>query len=457
MARARIGFAGAAFAVACACFARGAGSAPDLSPPVRRTEVVVAVEPARSFKLANGLSVVLQRGGSGTGEVDVSMLYDVGAFDDPPGYSGMAHLVEHLTYRGSRHLRPLEAFSALERIGARDINGETFPTKTVYHAAVPSEQLETALWIESERMAFTLEKFEQRNLDVERRIVENELRLRGGLDFADYVLRAIFPEGHRYHHLPASFSDLEAIRVRDVQWFFQKWYRPDNATLTLYGDLDGTRAEELVRKYFEPVVAPLAPFVRPSPKSVDLPAIRRLEVAAPVAPPRMAFVWFSPKTDSPDGVTLSFVATALRHRLLSELVTDARLASRVTVTFPPLGETTLFWLEIELAPRTNSNDVDSRVTRAVQRLQAEPIGHAEIEEVRALYATGVVTANDDVRFGRSLRAADEWLKAVLAVDPKMAMRAARDCLPLGHRLVALLATSRTAPGGGEVRRVWDER
>ena len=120
------------------------------TPVLRQREPDSRVERPAAYRLANGLSVVL-RPDPTRSDVEVSLRYAVGSADDPPGYAGLAHLVEHLTFRGSRHLRPLEAYSALEKVGASSISGRTGLAETVYSCVVPSNQLETALWVRSSR------------------------------------------------------------------------------------------------------------------------------------------------------------------------------------------------------------------------------------------------------------------------------------------------------------------
>ncbi|WP_437904406.1 insulinase family protein [Sorangium sp. So ce327] len=148
---------------------------------------------AAHFRLANGLEVLLEEDHRQP-TVAVLVAYEIGSRDDPRGYSQLAHLVEHMTYRGSRHMKPFDALSLLERAGVHRMNGVTSPDYTAYYALAPAAALPLALWIESERMAFTLERFNEQALTLEQKIVRNELLMNDGIEgmFRRHTWRAIF-------------------------------------------------------------------------------------------------------------------------------------------------------------------------------------------------------------------------------------------------------------------------
>lgn len=246
-----------------------------------RVRLRVGFERLRRYRLPNGLRIALEQD-SRQPRVGVVVRYAAGSADDPPGYGGLAHLVEHMTFRGSRHLAPHEAISRLERAGATDVNGTTGRNSTVYQCVVPASEIETALWIEGERMAFTLEAFSRADFLPERRVVANELRERGRspTDF-DYMIRsAIFPGDHPFARESPSLDDLFAIELRHVRWFFQRWYRPDNASIALVGDFNPDTALALVKRYFQDVRSPPWPLERTFPRLVQLPAVRMLRCEA---------------------------------------------------------------------------------------------------------------------------------------------------------------------------------
>jgi zinc protease len=150
-----------------------------------------------TLRLENGLEVVLDSDPEDA-SVAVVLTYDAGSRRDPPGYQGLAHLVEHLTYRGSRHLPAHGIFEQLERVGALNWNGVTSIDYVAYYCELPSQHVTLPLWLESERMAFTLEKFTTEALELERQRVKKELMERRVTrkSFELYIFQALFPEGH---------------------------------------------------------------------------------------------------------------------------------------------------------------------------------------------------------------------------------------------------------------------
>lgn len=194
------------------------------------------------FQLANGLQAVLQPEPASR-DVVVAVGYAVGSADDPPGYRGLAHLAEHLTFRRSRHLHDFESLGLLEGAGAT-FNGLTFPEDTVFVEEAPARQLETLLWIESERMAFSVEGIDEEGLRREKRVVSSEAAERGqGLQAVESeVNRALYPPGHPFRFTEDPKGDLDAIPVSAVQRFMQAAYRPDHASLVILGAFDPAAA-----------------------------------------------------------------------------------------------------------------------------------------------------------------------------------------------------------------------
>lgn len=402
------------------------------------------------YRLANGLSVILWPDQARDG-VAVTMQYAAGLCNDPPGYSGLAHLVEHLTFRGSRHLGPLEAYSNLERVGGTSISASTGPTATLYECVVPPTQLETAIWIESERMAFTLEKLSDENVAVERRIVANEIRQRRQSAFANRILEALLPRGHPYLPRAQLLGDLDAIRLRDVQWFFQRWYRPDNATLVLRGAFDPARARDLIQQYFGPIVVPNGTLRPRTTPAVKLPAVRRLRVVAPTLPARVTFVWVVPRAS----VTLDFAAFVLEQRLKSELSALSPPGLPVQIAFRSVGVERLLWVDMPLNQKADPRKVEDIVALAVRRLHNDPPSRAELEEARSKLVSSVAFGRAHVPDSESESSPSQLLDEMLRVDGRDVAAVTGQYLPLEHRLIAELVTSIYAPPLGYVDELKD--
>jgi zinc protease len=311
----------------------------------------ITLPAAERYRLANGLDIVLQEDHR-VPRVAVVVAYDIGTRDDPPGYDQLAHLVEHLTYRGSRHIESLRSFELLERAGVERFNGWTMLDQTVYHAVVPANALSLALWIESERMAFTLERFTESSLELERNIIRSEIQQEGGPSarFRSHLHNLTFGEDHAYAMSPARLIDIDAVGLRHVQWFFQQGYRPSNAHLIVVGDFIPDRAKEQIFRYFGPIVNPNTPYNREPLVTLRSLRSRRLLYEAPVYEERLAMCWLAPRPgalDRPAAELLSgLVERWLGSRLVDQLgdaatlsfdLTDTHAASLFELSLVPTG------------------------------------------------------------------------------------------------------------------------
>src|SRR5450432_1336101 len=216
-------------------------------------EAPAASIPFQKFKLQNGLTVILHSDRS-LHLVAVNVWYHVGPANEPEHRSGFAHLFEHLMFEGSKHVGH-EFDHVLESIGATNSNGTTSWDRTNYFETAPSENLETVLWLESDRMGFMIDTLTQERLDVQRDVVKNERRQ--SYENSPYgpsslaMLNTLFPEGHPYHGaVIGSMADLSAASLADVTEFFHQYYAPSDATLCIAGDIDLAEAKALIQRYF---------------------------------------------------------------------------------------------------------------------------------------------------------------------------------------------------------------
>src|SRR5436309_370208 len=233
------------------------------------------------YRLPNGLEVILSRDPS-LPLVAVDIWYHVGAANETAGRTGFAHLFEHMMFTGSKHIPRGVAEKLLEGAGGSDSNASTSFDRTNYYDTVPSNQLELALWTHADRMGYLLDSLDQTALSNQQDVVRNERRQSyenrpyGIVDEA--VFHALFPPGHPYRPaIIGSHLDIQAAGLADVREFFKRYYRPNNATLTLVGDFDPATAKRLVQKYFGsfkrgPEVA------KPAVPTPELEAEKRLTV-----------------------------------------------------------------------------------------------------------------------------------------------------------------------------------
>ena len=208
--------------------------------------------PFDTIKLQNGLNVILHQNHS-TPITAVNVWYHVGSKNESPGKTGFAHLFEHIMFEGSKHHNS-GFFEPLEKAGA-DLNGSTTPDRTNYWETVPSNYLETALWLESDRMGFLLEALDQKRFDIQRDVVKNERRQsyeNRPYGQSELLLNStMFPSPHPYNWPTiGSQEDLDNAKRDDVKDFFRKFYSPSNASIVIAGDFEKSKTIDLVEKYF---------------------------------------------------------------------------------------------------------------------------------------------------------------------------------------------------------------
>lgn len=227
------------------------------------------VIPYEKYVLPNGLTVIIHEDHSDP-VVQVDVTYHVGSAREEIGKSGFAHFFEHMMFQGSDHVGDEQHFKIVTEAGGT-LNGSTNRDRTNYYETVPSNQLEKMLWLEADRMGFLLDAVTQQKFEVQRATVKNE---RGqNYDNRPYGLvsevtsKALYPYGHPYSWLTIGYiEDLNRVDVNDLKNFFLRWYGPNNATVTVGGDVKPAEALKLVEKYFGSI--PRGPEV----KNMNLPA-----------------------------------------------------------------------------------------------------------------------------------------------------------------------------------------
>ena len=292
--------------------------------------------PYRQFTLANGLNVILHRDTS-IPVVAVNMWYYVGSANEKPGRTGFAHLFEHLMFEGSKHVPEGQFDILLEGAGGYN-NGSTANDRTNYVIDVPSNALELALFLESDRMGYLLDTMSPQRVDGQRDVVKNERRQ--SYENRPYGMASIeldkmlWPSNHPYSWPTIGYmEDLTAASYEDVVEFFKKYYAPNNASLVIAGDIDFDHTRALVEKWFGEiargtVVEPIAP-----PAAI-LTGVQKKTLTDKVALPRLYLAWLTPRFyapgDSALDITSSVLAGGKNSRLYKRLVYDMQIAQDVS-------------------------------------------------------------------------------------------------------------------------------
>jgi zinc protease len=291
--------------------------------------------PFQKFVLDNGLELVVHEDHS-VPVAAVYVYYHVGSAREVKGRSGFAHLFEHMLFQGSEHVGDDQHFKLVQGAGGT-LNGSTTTDRTNYFEILPANQVELALWLESDRMGFLLPAMTQAKLDNQRDVVKNERRQnyenRPYGQAEGVIEAAMYPPDHPYSWLTiGSQEDLTAASLDDVKAFFQRWYGPNNATLAVGGDVKTDEVVALVRKYFGSI--PRGPAVEtPTPRPTKLDAEKRLVMEDKVKLPELSMTWPSVPAHASDEAALDVLASILAANssaiLDKALRMDEQLASEV--------------------------------------------------------------------------------------------------------------------------------
>ena len=353
--------------------------------------------PYEKYKLKNGLEVILLEEHR-LPLVAVNLWYHVGPANERPGLTGFAHLFEHMMFEGSKNVGAKAHFLYLESAGASSINGTTDFDRTNYFETLPSDQLELALWLESDRMGFLLENLDEEKLENQRDVVRNERRQ--SIESAPYGLvqeelfHQLFPKEHPYHaSVIGSHADIEAARLRDVRDFFRLYYSPNNASLAIVGDIDPDQTRTLVEKYFGPIPAG-QPVPRPS---VTVPAIiseKRLTVGDQVELPRVYLAWITDPILTQGDAECDLIAKILgggkSSRLYKKLVYEMRIAQDTAAQQSSLALGSIFVLEATCKPGIEPLQLEDAIREELERFQKEGPAEAELERARNTIESSII-------------------------------------------------------------------
>jgi zinc protease len=348
------------------------------------------------YTLANGLEVILSEDHR-VPLVGVDVWYHVGPAHEAPGRTGFAHLFEHMMFQGSKHIESDAHFKLLAGGGATGVNGTTNFDRTNYFETMPSNQLELALWLESDRMGYLLETVDQAKLSNQQDVVRNERRQsyenRPYGVVGEAVYQALFPKGHPYHGVViGSHADIQAAKLEDVREFFRQYYAPNNATIAIAGDIDKAATKKLIEKYFGSLKrGPAVPPV--NVKTAPITSERRVVVEDRVELPRIYMAWITPpyfkEGDSDADIAASILGQGRVSRLYKKLEYEKQIAQSVTAYQQSTMLGSIFAIEVTARPGRTLQELEAAINEEVEALRTKGPTAAEVDRARNVLETRI--------------------------------------------------------------------
>jgi zinc protease len=338
--------------------------------------------------LENGLEIILFQDKS-VPTVSVNIWYKVGSANETPGKTGFAHLFEHMMFQGSQHVPKEGHFKFIEEAGG-SLNGSTSFDRTNYYETVPANYLELALWLESDRMGFLLPSLTQEKLDNQKEVVMNERRQRYenqpyGLAW-ELIFSNLFPAGHPYSWPTIGWmKDIENFSLQDVKEFFNKYYKPSNATLVVGGNFDKEEALELIGKYFGDIPGSEKPEL-PAADPVSLTESKKIIHPDNIELPRIYLAWHSDKLFGKDDVSLDILADVLSSakssRLQKSLVFEKQIAQDVSAFQFSARLAGAFIIVATAKPGVSTAELKTEIFNQVNLLKENGITSEELERAK---------------------------------------------------------------------------
>ena len=347
--------------------------------------------PYERFTLKNGLNVILHVDRT-TPTITVNTWYHIGSGYEKPGRTGFAHLFEHLMFEGSKNVPEGKFDEWLEAAGG-DNNGSTNNDRTNYYENIPSNALELALFLDSDRLGYLLDPMTEETVNGQRDVVKNERRQsyeNRPYGMADIMIDdALFPKGHPYSWPTiGSMADLSAASLEDVKEFFRTYYVPNNSSLSIAGDIDVAKTKALVEKWFNEILAgkPVQPQERTIPV---LNEEKRMTIEDRVQLPRLFMAWISPASLTPGDAELDLLSSVLaggkNSRLYKRLVYDLQIAQDVTAYQASARIISEFVVVATARSGHTLAELEAVIQEEIAKVKNEPPATRELDRARNQY------------------------------------------------------------------------
>ncbi|WP_444923971.1 M16 family metallopeptidase [Microbulbifer sp. DLAB2-AF] len=353
------------------------------------------------FTLPNGLRVIVHEDRKAP-IVSVGVWYHVGSKDEKPGRTGFAHLFEHLMFSGSENYND-EYFKPFEQAGATGMNGTTWLDRTNYFETVPTNALDMALWMESDRMGHLLGVITQEKLDEQRGVVQNEKRQGQNQPYGkvwERMQKAIFPANHPYSWTTiGSMEDLNAATLEDVHEWFKQYYGAANTVLVLAGDIDVETAKAKVSHYFGDIPAG-PPLIKKKAWIAKRDQSSREQMFDRVAQPRLYKVWNTPNLTHEDANAIALAAAVLgdgkNSRLYKRLVYKDQIATNISVGLHEFELSSIFPITADVKPGVAPAKVEATIEEELEKFLAEGPTEEELARVNMSEYASMVRSLEQV-------------------------------------------------------------
>jgi zinc protease len=349
------------------------------------------------YTLSNGLEVIVSEDHR-LPLVAVDLWYHVGPANEIAGRTGFAHLFEHMMFEGSKHVPGNAHIRFLEAAGSSDLNGTTDFDRTDYFETLPSNQLELALWLESDRMGYLPDKLDQASLTNQQDVVRNERRQ--SIENSPYgiveegVFHLLFPQGHPYYaDVMGSHADIQAAKLEDVRNFFKLYYAPNNASLAIVGAINPAQVKDLVDKYFGPLKRG-APVPKINVTTPPITAEKRTVIHDDVELPRVYMAWitspiFKPG-DADADLTSEILGGGKSSRLYKKLVYEKQIALDVSASQQSLMLGSVFEIVVTARPGHTADEMEKAADDELAEFRKMGPTSVELERARNGIETGMI-------------------------------------------------------------------
>ena len=381
--------------------AKNASSFFSAQPPTHSQSLPTVNIPYKKFVLDNGLTVVVHEDRKAP-VVAVNVWYKVGSKDEPFGKTGFAHLFEHLMFNGSENFDQ-DFFVPFLSAGATDMNGTTNNDRTNYFQTVPTQALDMALWMESDRMGHFLGAVTLEKLDIQRGVVQNEKRQGENRPYGKswgQMAEDTFPASHPYSwSVIGSMEDLDAASLEDVKGWFKQYYGPSNAVIVLAGDIDEKTAKEKVGKYFADI-QPGPPLSVPGAWVAKRTGEKRRVMQDHVTQPRLTLSWNIPEDGNRENMELQVLASILgggeSSRLYQRLVKEEQLATDVSTFVYSRLLAGQIYISADAKPDADLQRIESIIREELDKVLQEGVTQAELDQTRIRFTADFIRETERV-------------------------------------------------------------